>query len=228
MKHFFRLFIAPLFLAAMCGCVVFAPPSPFVTYGGPETTPEAQSEVGLALGTGATLFEDGHSGGMGYLLRYKYGVSKNYDIGVDAIGITRSDKGTFTAKLANRYRLNENWRLEGAIGIADDSEGKSLNGDVAITWGTLPGILPEQKAWNLYSSLRLGAAKGYPGNIFGSGEEVPSDALFTMLNLGTQASVTENHKFIFEGGYGYIFPEDGKSGPAIYVSGGMLFYIGKR
>lgn len=220
---FFRLVFIFLFMMTTQGCVVFAPPAPMVTFGGPETTPHGQSEVGLGIGSGAVLFEGAHSGGIGYLLRYKYGLTEKYDLGVDAIGVARADKSTYTIKVANRYQLSPNWRLEGGIGVADDSDGKSLNGDAGITWGTLA----ENKPWNFYSTFRLGAAKGYPGDLFGEGEEAPPNTLFTILNLGTQANISTHQKFIFEGGYGYIFPDGEKAGPIIYLSGGLLFYVGK-
>ena len=119
------------------GCVSFAPPSPLVTYGGPKTTEKGTSEVAIAMGTGFALFENAHSGGQGWFGRYKYGIDDKFDIGVDAVGIVRSDKGTLTAKLAGRYQVEEDLRLEGGIGVADDSDGKGLNSDLGLTWGTI-------------------------------------------------------------------------------------------
>lgn len=222
MNRFLILILVGALAVAVQGCVVFAPPAPMVTFGGPQTAPEGQSEVAAGIGSGVVLFDDAHTGGMGYLLRYKYGITGKYDLGVDAIGVTRSDKATYTIKFANRYQLAPNWRLEGGLGIADDSDGKSLNGDAGITWGTLP----QNKPWNLYSTFRLGAAKGYPGDIFGEGDEAPPNTFFTLLNVGTQGRISDQQKFIFEGGYGYVFPNGEKAGPVLYLSGGVLFYIG--
>jgi hypothetical protein len=207
------------------GCVVFAPPSPLVTYGGPQTTPEQQSEVALGIGSGAARFEDAHAGGLGYMLRYKYGISQKFDVGIDAIGVVRSDKGAFTGKAVGRYQVADHWRLEGGIGLADDSDGKSINGDAAITWGTLPKTSP----WNFYSSFRIGGAKGYPGDLKnGTDEDAPPDTWISLLNIGTQGKLSENQRFIFEGGYGYVFPQGENAGTLVYVSGGLLFYIGRE
>ncbi len=112
--------------------------------------------------------------------------------GIDAIGVVRNDKGTFTTKLVGRYQLHNDFRLEVGLGVADDSDGKSLNADVALTWGTI-----KQNNWNYYASLRFGAAKGYPGNVFGSGDQIPVDALFPIVNLGAQGHVSDTQKFIF-------------------------------
>ena len=206
------------------GCVSFAPPSPLVTYGGPKTTEKGTSEVAIAMGTGFALFENAHSGGQGWFGRYKYGIDDKFDIGIDAVGIVRSDKGTLTAKLAGRYQVEDDLRLEGGIGVADDSDGKSLNSDLGLTWGTIN----ENRLWNYYSTIRVGVAKGYPGDIFGSGTIAPPNVLIGLVNLGTQGKIIDNHKFIFEGGFGYIFPDNHKPGTLIYLSCGLLFNIGKK
>lgn len=202
------------------GCVSFAPPSPLVTYGGPAVVDTNHSEVGLAVGTGGALFPGAHSGGQGWFGRYKRGIAPDWDLGIDAIGIVRSDKETLTAKIVGRYQVSKRIRLEGALGFADDSDGKSANGDFAVTFGTV-----RETTWNYYASLRLGAAKGYPGDIFGTGTQIPANALFPIINLGTQAKVATNERFIFEGGYGYIIPEHERAGASIYLSCGLLFNI---
>lgn len=204
------------------GCVSFAPPSPLVTFGGPAVVDTSHSEVGLAVGTGVAMFPGAHSGGQGWFGRYKRGIAPNFDLGVDAVGIVRSDKGTLTGKLVGRYQAAKNIRLEVGLGLADDSDGKSVNGDAAITFGTV-----RETTWNYYGSLRLGAAKGYPGDILfgGSGDQSPVNALFPIVNLGTQAKVAANERFIFEGGFGYIFPEQHGTGTLIYLSCGLLFDI---
>lgn len=213
-----KVILSFLILFLIVGCSTFAPPSPLVTYGGPETVPESHSEVGLALGTGWTLFPNAHAGGQGWFGRYKYGITDHFDFGIDVIGIVRNDKGTFTAKSAGRYQLRNDLRFEAGLGIADDSDGKSLNADVALTWGTI-----KQSHWNYYLSLRLGAAKGFPGNVFGSGDQTPADALFPIVNLGAQGRVSEVQRFIFEGGYGYVVSCGQTGAPLIYLSCGFLF-----
>ncbi len=213
------------------GCVTFAPPSPLYTYGGPQTTPEGTSEAVVAVGSGVTLFEEGHAGGTGWLGRYKYGVSDQLDLGFDFSGVQRNDGGYFGAKLASRYQLTENTRLELALGVADDSDGKSLNGDLAYTIGTI-----KDRNWNYYSSLRLAYAHGYPGNALvlpgqrndESDSIAPPNTFFTLINIGAQGEVNENQKVIFEGGYGYVFPNGEDVGPALYVSVGVLLQIGEE
>lgn len=217
-KNIFHLFICFI----IEGCTSFAPPSPLMTFGGPKTVEKSHSEVGLGVGTGFVLFPGAHAGGQGWFGRYKYGFTQDFDFGIDAVGISRNDKGTFTAKLAGRYQLTNKLRFETGLGFADDSDGKSLNGDIALTGGTING-----KVWNYYSSFRLGAAKGYPGSLFGTGDKVPNDALFALLNFGSQANVERNQKFIFEGGFGYVIPRGVRAGPLIYISCGVLFDIGE-
>ena len=208
------------FAVAVEGCMSFAPPSPLVTFGGPAVVDTAHTEVGLAVGTGAALFPGAHSGGQGWFGRYKRGIAKDLDLGIDAIGIVRSDKSTFTGKVVARYQLDRNIRLEGGLGLADDSDGKSTNGDVALTIGTV-----RETIWNYYTSFRLGASRGFPGSIFGSGDLAPANALFPIVNFGTQGKIERNERFIFEGGFGYIIPQNEKPGTTVYISCGILFDI---
>ena len=225
-------FFLIILLFTLTRCVVFAPPSPMVTYGGPKTTDKGTSETAIALGTGIARFDAGHSGGQGWFGRYKYGLSDKWDLGIDAIGFSHSDKFAITSKIAARYQLLPNFRLEGGAGAADDSQGKSLNGDMGLTWGTLH----EDKVWNFYSTLRFGYAKGYAGNAaFTGGSEVaqsdsiaPPSTSIALLNAGAQGKISDNMKFIFEGGYGYLFPQGQKSGAVIYLSCGLLFKIGEK
>lgn len=172
MKFILIIFCVVLALS-FTGCVSFAPPSPMVTYGGPQTTPEGSSEVAIAVGAGVALFEGAHSGGHGWFARYKYGLTKKLDLGIDAIGIVHSDKGTLTMKVASRYQLSDHIRLEGGIGAADDSDGKSINGDLAITVGTIN----KENSWNYYSSLRMGFAKGFAGNAAFSDNVASNDTI---------------------------------------------------
>lgn len=204
----------------MTGCETFAPPSPLVTFGGPAVVDTGHSEVGLAVGTGGVLFPGGHSGGQGWFGRYKRGIAEDFDLGIDATGIVRSDKETLTAKLVGRYQASRHIRLECGLGLADDSDGKSVNGDAAVTFGTV-----KESTWNYYGSLRLGASKGYPGDVlFGAGgDQAPTNSLFPLVNFGTQAKVAANEKFIFEGGFGYVIPRLERAGTMIYLSCGLLF-----
>jgi len=212
----------------LAGCVTFAPPSPLVTLGGPATTPRGASEVGLAVGGGATRFEGAHSGGNGLFVRYKHGVSENLDLGVDTLYAHYSDKSAFTFKGAMRYQLQPDWRLEFGLGAADSSDGKSLNSDLGITWGTRR----EDSNWNYYATLRGGWARGYAGDAAFSDsnhnedrEVPPPDSAFGLVSLGAQARVGSNQRFVLEVGAGDVHPEHQDDGLLLYFSAGMLFDV---
>ncbi len=213
----------------LSGCVTFAPPSPMLTYGGPSTTDAGKSEAVLAFGTGVALFEGAHAGAQGWFGRYKYGVSSRTDVGIDILGAKRNEGLYLSLKGAARYQLQEHLRFEVGAGVADDSDGKSINGDIALTVGTT-----KDKSWNYYSSLRLGYAKGYPGDVIFADETplaedmiAPPDAMIGLINIGSEGRVSDNQSFIFEGGYGYVFPKGKDRGPVFYLSAGLRFIIGK-
>ena len=222
--------LAPLLFLLICftNCVTIAPPSPMVTYGGPKVTPKNTSETAIAFGTGAALFDGAHTGAQGWFGRYKYGINDNWDIGMDILGAKRNDGLYLSLKGATRYQLSEQSRLELGIGVADDSSGKSLNGDIAYTIGTI-----KDKPWNFYTSFRLGYAKGVRKNFITlSGQTTierdsiaPPNTFIGLINVGAQGKINAHQKFIFEGGYGYIFPKGEKSGPAFYLSVGLVFKI---
>jgi len=135
-----------------------------------------------------------------------------------------------STKLASRIELNKNSRLELGIGVADDSDGKSINGDIAYTIGTI-----KNEHWNFYSSLRLAYAKGVasnfvvlPGQTQLNDSIPPPNTSFILINLGTQGKISDHQKIIFEGGYGYIFPKGENKGPMFFLSVGLLFNIGKE
>ncbi len=222
-----RLSLILLTLLLVTGCVTIAPPSPLLTYGGPKITPEGESEAGVAVGTGVALFDGAHSGANGWFARYKYGIGKKWDLGVDFSGASRNDGQYLGGKIASRYQLSHETRLELAVGAADDSSGKSLNTDVAITIGTT-----KDRTWNYYTSLRFAYANGYAGNVLtlpgqtqGTDSIPPPNTSFLMLNVGTQGEITHNQRIIFEGGYGYIFPQGVDEGPGFYLTAGLLFNL---
>lgn len=217
-----------LFSLFLSGCVTFAPPTPLFTYGGPSTSGAKTSEAAVAAGTGVTLFEGAHTGGSGWMGRYNYGVTDRFDLGFDFMGISRIDGGTMAVKLASRYQLNPHLRAEAGFGAADDSDGKSLAADIGLTVGTR-----REKPWNFYSTVRFAGAKGYPGNIIFADETPleedsvpPPDTFFALLNFGAEGRITQKQMFVFEGGYGYVFPEGQQAGPAFYYSAGLVFRIG--
>jgi len=218
-----------LLLGSLSSCVTFAPPPPMLTYGGPETTPKNCSETAIAVGTGAALFDRAHTGAQGWFGRYKYGISEKIDLGIDLMGAKRNEGLLLSTKITSRYQLSKHSRLELGIGVADDSAGKSLNGDVAITFGTV-----RDKSWNFYTSLRLGYAKGVASNfVVLPGQDRLNDSIpppnttIALINLGAEGKISKHQKFILEGGYGRIFPKGEISGPAFYLSVGMAFIIGE-
>src|SRR5215831_16413129 len=113
------------------------------------------------------------------------------------------------------------------LGAADSSNGKSLNTDLGITWGTRH---PDRN-WNYYGTLRGGAAKGYAGNaIFGSSndddpEVAPADAFFGMLSLGAQVQANPRERFVFESGIGFVDVHQDSSGLLFYLSAGLLLNL---
>ena len=225
MKSSFFL-LSVLFLG---GCVTFAPPAPMLTYGGPKTTEAGKSEAVLAFGTGVALFEGAHTGAQGWFGRYKYGIGEKTDLGLDILGAKRNEGLYLSIKAATRYQLKDRIRIEIGAGVADDSDGKSINGDAALTIGTI-----KDKDWNYYSSVRLGYAKGYRGDAIFADQTplaedmiAPPDATIGLLNLGAEGRISENQSFVFEGGYGYVFPEGEDRGPVFYVSAGLRFLIGR-
>ncbi len=210
---------------ALCGCVNFAAPPPLVTGGGPQPLPKNHSEVALALGTGLALFDDAHSGGSGWLGRWRYAVSDRLDFGMDMAGAAHGDTGTFNFKGATRYSINPRLRWEGSIGAADSSDGKSLSLESAMTVG--PGGKNSQ--WNRYASLRFAMAKGYPEDALGEDSEgevnTPPDTLFGLVNLGLTAKISKNQRFFFELGVGAVNPKDEDVGVLLFWGVGLLNVI---
>ena len=143
-----------------------------ITFGGPQTTEQKTSETALGLGTGGVFFDNTKSFGNGWFGRYKYGLGKKLDLGIDGMSIIYSDKRTFSAKVVSRYMLKEDIRIEGGVGLSDDSNGKSINGDMGLTCGSINNDRP----WNYYFTIRIGMAKGYPGNIL-SKDNASSDSI---------------------------------------------------
>jgi hypothetical protein len=226
--------IATLVLASACtllgGCVTFAPPSPLATLGGPATTPRDTSELAMAVGAGAALFDSGHAGGSGFLARYKRGVSEDLDLGVEALYGHYYDKGVLSMEGALRYQMDPHWRLELGVGAADSSDGKSLNGDLGVTVGTRRA----DRTWNYYGSVRGGWARGYAGDaVFGSHaggtnadpEEAPPNAAFGLVSLGAQAQLNKSQRFVFEGGAGVVRPRGFEHGILLYLGVGLLFDV---
>jgi hypothetical protein len=112
------------------------------------------------------------------------------------------------------------------IGAADDSDGKSLNADVAITTGTI-----RNTTWNRFASLRLAGAHGYPGNVccFGgaTGTNLPPDNYLLIAGIGATARVGEVARFVYEAGFGRVltrFTDRHETGRVFYLSIGVVFH----
>ena len=209
------------------GCVTLAPPAPLVTFGGPETVVRGHSEVALAVGSGGILYPQAHATGHAWFGRWRYGVTDRLDCGVDVLGVQHSDNGTLTAKAALRYGLLPHLRVEVGAGAADDSLGKSLNGEVGVTTGTRR----PDATWNYYTSFRIGAARGFRGdaccNSGATGDVAPPNSLIAVGGVGAAGRVTNGVRFVIEGGHGFTWVEGRHDvGRLLYVGMGLLMDIG--
>jgi hypothetical protein len=215
--------VAPALL--VLGCVSFAAAPPMITLGGPQTAGAGGSQVGMGVGSGASLFPGAHSGGNGYLARYRYGLTENTDVGVDFMGVLRSNKMTLTGKIDGRRRLGRHWAAELGLGAADDSDGKSLSGEAALIVGT-----ERQAAWDFYAAARAAVAFGIVQNQLDPNDPTvrgAQDALVALGSAGATARISDSGQFIFEGGMGTIkVANHDDLGLAIYLGVGLLFHIG--
>lgn len=194
-----------------------------MTVGGPATAPAGGAEVGLGAGSGGSLFPGEHATGHGWFGRYRYGLSERADLGVDLLGVTQSDNAALTGKLALRYRLRPHWRIEGGVGVADASNGKSANVDLGLTVGSLR---PE-RWWDYYGSIRVSAAHGYPGSLVGNGDKAPPDDAVFIASAGASIRIQPNIHFVMEGGYGAIEIRGVSNvGQAIYLGTFILMTTG--
>ena len=61
------------------GCVTMAAPPPVATFGGPRVALSGHSEAGVGVGSGMSLFPGAHSGGSGWLGRWRQGLGGGFD-----------------------------------------------------------------------------------------------------------------------------------------------------
>jgi len=213
-------------------CKLIASPPPLATFGGPATVARGYTELGLAVGGYGELVPSpcDHGGGTNWLARWRRGLSDHIDLGFDVVADNQSD-GNFgaTAKGAVRYQVTQGFRVEAAIGAADEGDGRSVNADLAATIGTRN----LDRTWNYYTSLRLAGSHGCTG-LFCAGSlaganAAPPGAILPLGVIGSSARISENASFIMEGGLGGIFSRE-HPGPGIYVhlSFGVLFDVGKH
>jgi len=195
------------------------------TFGEPATLARGNTELGLGFGGYGEILPSPciHAGGEDWFVRFRRGLSDRIDLGFD-FATTHQTDGSLggTGKLAVRYQVTNGFRLEGGLGVADGGDGGDVNGDVAAVIGTHN----PNKTWNYYMSLRLGAARG----CINCGKDInhAPGALVPLGAIGTTARVSNNARFVMEGGLGEIFARQ-YSAPAgyIHLSFGILFDIGK-
>lgn len=184
-----------------------------------------QTELGLAFGGYGEILPSPciHGGGEDWLGRWRRGFSGRFDFGFDFL-INNQTDGSLggTGKLAIRFRVTDGFRLEAGIGAADGGDGGNLNADLAAVIGTHN----QNKIWNYYMSLRLGAARGC---INCSGTDHAPGALVPLGVIGATARISENTKFVMEAGLGGTFAQQ-LPAPSGYVhlSFGVLFDVGKE
>jgi hypothetical protein len=208
------------------GCRDVAPTPPVLAFVGPGTTPAGANEVGIGAGAWGNLFPPpcAHETGEDWFGRWNRGLTDRLDLGVDFQGSEHSSYQTLSAMIAARYELVKNLRLEAGIGSGDDTEGKSLTGEVGATVG-IPKWKPN---WAPYASVRLAAAHGYAGRAFVN-YSVPPGALVPMASFGASARVGENMRWVFEGGAGGVVSRQHPAiGTFVFIAVGLDFVLPKR
>jgi hypothetical protein len=230
LKIKYRIVFLFLFAVLACSriaaqdCRTIAAPPPLSTFGGPSTVERGDAELAFGAGFGGTLFDCTHKLGSGWFGRFRTGLTDRLDLGADLIVVQHNDKGTATGKIALRYQLRPRLRLEAGVGGADDSDGKSLNADFGLTTGTI-----RDKTWNYFSSLRVAAARGYPGSVCcfgGGGTNVPPENYILLGTIGATARISDNARFVYEAGMGGAlthFSDRTETGRVVYISVGVLF-----
>lgn len=216
-------------LLCLSGCATFAPPIPLLTFGGPKTVAPHHWELGIGAGSGAMAFKDSFGGGSGYLGRWRTGLSSKLDIGIDVMGVQHGGNGTFTFKPAIRYQAADCLRVEAGVGAADDSDGKSIGGDLGFVVGTAR----EHTPWDFYGALRFAGSLGFNDKnhrTARAGEnEPPSDAGFGLLSAGSSARISPSSRFITEAGFGVVYVSKTREyGQMMYLSVGVLFDVGQK
>lgn len=196
-----------------------------VTFGGPaETAAPGRQQVGLGLGTGGVLFEEAHATGHGYFARWRTGLTKGVDAGVDLVGYQRGDARGITVKPSVRRRVTDWVRLEAGLSGADDSQGKSVGAELGVVCGR-PGT--SETRWRYYGAFRTAGALGLNGDwqrhpADGQADRL-KDALFLLVSAGATGRLSSSSRFLIEGGYGRVFIErEHNAGNAIYVAFGLL------
>jgi hypothetical protein len=208
------------------GCKDIAPMPPVLTFGGPATVRAGSTELAIAAGAWGNLFPGPclHETGVNWFGRWRRGLTDRLDVGFDFQETEHSSNQDLSFKAAVRYKLLKDLRLEGGFGIGDDTEGKSINTDVAATLG-----MPFSNAtWSTYAAIRLAAARGYSSRAF-AGSNTPPGAVVPIASFGTSARVGENATWTFEGGGGGILSREHPDvGEFVYIAVGLNFTIHRK
>lgn len=171
------------------------------------------TELGLGLGVYAELLPNncGHVGDDNATMRFRRAFSDRFDFGFDFfVGTQGGNTLGGTPKAAVRYLVTPGLRLEAGVGVADGGGERNLNADVAAVLGTHN----QTKTWNYYMSLRLAGARGCL--TCGTNTNHAPGALVPLGAIGTTARISDNAKFVMEGGLGGIFARQ-YSSPASYI-----------
>jgi hypothetical protein len=213
----FRCSIFAVFFLSIVssGCIPHAAPTLFIPFGAPHTAPESGSILGVGLGSGAVLFTEGHGGGHGWLGRWRYGLTSSMDLGLDVIGVQRSDRGALGGKLGSRWKFHDALCFDAGIGVTDDSKGKSVAGSIGIIIGTPD----EHRRWGYYGGLSVTRAIAVTNK-----DDYPNSWYF-MGSAGAIARPTDWFQVIVEGGAGAVVIPEFDPGMALYIGMGIAVNI---
>lgn len=197
-----------------------------VSYGGPQPLGKYESEVTAALGTGIAFSDKPRISELGWYGRYRIGLTPKFDIGAEGLGFLYSNNWTITGKLSARYTVVRWFRIDLGAGMGDNSYGRSVNGDVGLTFGSDR----QDWTWNPYGTLRYGFGYGIKGtelrptiNELNLGS--PANAHTVMVNIGAQAKLNRFVRMTFEGGIGRVIPIGFPGATIPYLSAGFSFRI---
>jgi len=216
-----RAAVFALCMAAV-GCVTVAPPSPMVTMGGPETAGKGTVELAAASGAGIGVFDKAEISEHAWYGRIRQGIGPRLDLGVEALGFELEGRRTVTAKLSARYRIFHNVRIDGGLGVGDNSLGSGVNGDLGVVVGT---VRPDRFA-DVYGALRYGFSHGIAGSVLdpegARGLGRPANSNTVMLCIGTQMRISPKVRLMWEFGYGRMFPRGSDPGTLAYLGCGAV------
>ncbi|MCB9187548.1 MAG: hypothetical protein H6601_12490 [Flavobacteriales bacterium] len=220
------LYISLILILAQ-SCVV-APPSPMVSFGGSRPVGKYVPELTAASGAGLSLSDKPRGSEMAWYSRFRFGITDKMDIGAEAMGFRFQNNLNLSGKISARYSFKPWLRADIGAGMGDNAYGRSVNGDVGITFGTA-----KDRVWNPYGTLRYGFAYGLKGTgLKPALEGVELGRLLNshtfMLNVGAEAKLIPYIYFLAELGFGQVFPVGQRNAAIIYLSGGFSFRLPRK